>query len=444
LLEPIRHANNDGFRAVIFRRTTKQITAGGGLWDTAGKVYPQLGGVANQTALKYTFGSGAEVKFTHLEHEKNKYDHDGAQYALLGFDELIHFTRSQFFYLLSRLRTTCGVRPYVRATTNPDAGSWVKGFIAWWLDAGTGYPIPERVGTLRWFYVVADEVCWYDTREEAEAAHPDLAADAPPLSATFIPARLSDNAILCAQDPSYRAKLKALSWVERSRLEDGNWNTTAADGLFKAEWFPVPVPADKLPGVWKRKVRAWDLAATEQKDANDPDWLVGCLMGQDEQDRYWVLDVRRYRISPLKVKQTIRNTAAAAGTDVEVVIEQEAAAAGKILAEELRSWLTSSKDERGEPQTPFRCYIFRPDRTTGDKVTRAYPLSAACEQGRVWLAAGAWNKAWLAELCAFPTKGVHDDQVDAAATACRRLTQGGRLSVEFIANPAPVVPAWGR
>src|SRR5262249_29989289 len=158
-----------------FRRTTKQITTGGGLWDTAGKVYPRLGGVANQSALRYTFRSGAEVKFAHLEHEKNKYDHDGAQYALLGFDELIHFTRSQVFYLFSRLRTTCGVKPYVRATTNPDAGSWVKGFIQWWLDPLTGYPILKRVGLIRWFYVVTDEVCWYDTREEAEVAHPDLA-----------------------------------------------------------------------------------------------------------------------------------------------------------------------------------------------------------------------------------------------------------------------------
>src|SRR5262249_27648080 len=104
LLEPLRHAANPRFLAAIARRPTrhpKQITTGGGLWDTAGKVYPRLGGVANQSALKYTFRSGAEVKFAHLEHEKNKYDHDGAQYALLGFDELIHFTRSQVFYLFS-------------------------------------------------------------------------------------------------------------------------------------------------------------------------------------------------------------------------------------------------------------------------------------------------------------------------------------------------------
>src|SRR5262249_7810279 len=157
----------------------------------------------------------------------------------------------------------------------------------------------------------------------------------PPKSVTFIPARLSDNAILMAKDPGYMANLLALPWVERARLLDGNWRVTAPDGLFRAQWVPPPGKPQGPPHRWKRQVRAWDLAATEQKDGNDPDWLVGCLMGEDDQSRYWVLDVKRYRISPLKVRQTIRVTAEADGADVEIVIEQEAAAAGKILAEEM-------------------------------------------------------------------------------------------------------------
>lgn len=374
---------------------------------------------------RYTFSGGSEIKFAHLEHEKSKYDHDGAQYAFIGFDELIHFTRTQFFYLLSRNRSACGVRPYVRATSNPDASSWVKQFITWWLDLGTGLPVPDRIGVLRWFYVVADEPNWYGSRQEAESAHPDLAAVAPPKSCTFIPAMLSDNAILCAQDPGYRANLLAMSWVERSRLLDGNWNVTAADGMFRQEWFPPPVAAADLPKLWKRKVRAWDFAATEPKDNNDPDWMVGTLMGKDEQDRVWVLDVRRYRISPLKVKTVVRETAAADGPDVDVVIEQEPAAAGKVLAHELRSLLTTPKDDQGNPQQAFRCLIAAVNKTTGDKVTRAYPFSAACEQGKVWLAAGGWVRTWHSELSQFPAKGVHDDQVDSAVAGFRALTRTG-------------------
>lgn len=425
LLEAARYVDRPGFRGVIFRRTSPQITAGGGLWDAAGNIYPRVRAAPNISAREWRFARGGRIAFRHLQHESNIYDWQGAELAFIGFDELTHFTERQFFYLLSRSRTTCGVRPYVRATCNPDAGSWVKGFLQWWIDPQTGYPIQERIGVLRWFYRVDDELNWYDSREAAEAAHPDLSAEAPPKSVTFIPAKLSDNAILCGKDPGYRSNLMALSWVERARLLDGNWNATASDGLFRAEWFPPAVEDRDLPTKWKRKVRSWDFAATEQKDNNDPDWFAGVLMGLDDAGRYWVLDVRRYRISPLKVKRTIRDVAAQDGADVEIVVEQEPSAAGKVLAAEIKDWLGRGTDDDGKPADPLKVFIFRPDKTTGDKVTRAYPFSVECEKGNVWLAKGGWLKAYLSELTQFPTKGVHDDQVDASTTAHRRLRGGG-------------------
>jgi hypothetical protein len=42
-----------------------------------------------------------------MEYEKNAFDHQGLQYAFIGFDELTHFTKKQFFYLMSRNRSTC-------------------------------------------------------------------------------------------------------------------------------------------------------------------------------------------------------------------------------------------------------------------------------------------------------------------------------------------------
>jgi predicted phage terminase large subunit-like protein len=346
------------------------------------------------------------------------YDWQGSELSLIAWDELCHFSERQFFYLLSRNRTTCGVRPYVRATCNPDAGSWVKGFISWWLDPLTGYPVPERAGVLRWFYRAGDDIHWHDTRGAAEQAHPDLAADAPPKSVTFIPARLSDNAVLCARDPGYRANLMALSWVERGRLLDGNWNVTAADGLFRADWFAVLGECPPLA----RQVRAWDFAATVPKDNNDPDWLAGVRVGQTAADpaKFVVADVRRARVSPEKVRKLVVDTAAEDGAGVEVVVEQEPGAAGKILADDLKRELSA---------VGVRCHVFRPDKTTGDKVARAHPFSAACEQGRVAVVKGQWVKAYLAELTAFPTKGVHDDQVDGSTTAYLRLTRAAGVRV---------------
>ena len=51
-----------------------------------------------------------------------------------------------------------------------------------------------------------------------------------------------------------------------------------------------------------------------------------------------------------------------------------------------------------------------------DKLTRALPLAARAEQGKVALVRGAWIGAFLDELGGFDGLGkTHDDQVDAAS-----------------------------
>ena len=87
---------------------------------------------------------GGKIKFAHLQFDNTVYDWQGAQITLIGFDELTHFTAHQFFYMVSRNRSTCGVRPYIRATCNPDADSWVADFLAWWINPETGLPIPSE------------------------------------------------------------------------------------------------------------------------------------------------------------------------------------------------------------------------------------------------------------------------------------------------------------
>lgn len=88
---------------------------------------------------------------------------------MIGFDELTHFSKHQFFYMLSRNRTDSGVAPYVRATCNPDADSWVADFIKWWITPETGYPIPERSGVIRYMVRLNDEIIWGDSKEELAA-----------------------------------------------------------------------------------------------------------------------------------------------------------------------------------------------------------------------------------------------------------------------------------
>lgn len=232
LLEPLRNYNVKNFGAIFFRRTVPQIKSIGGLLDESKNIYYKFGAKLNQSNLSWEFPSGALVKFRSLEHEKNIYDHQGAQYPLIIFDELTHFTKKQFLYLLSRNRSTCGVPPYVRATCNPDPDSWVAELISWWIDQDTGFPIHDRAGKIRYFVAEKDNYIWGNTREEVVAKAPYL-FDNPAFSGldknrlvkslTFIPGTIYQNQRLLEKDPGYLANLLSQDETERARLLDGNW-----------------------------------------------------------------------------------------------------------------------------------------------------------------------------------------------------------------------------
>jgi len=185
------------------------------------KIYPRLGGVPTENNLTWKFPSGAKIKFSHLQHEKNKYDHQSAAYVFIGFDELPQFTSSMFFYLLTRNSAPSGYdRPvYCRCTGNPEPG-WVADLIQWWWDPETGYAIPERSGVIRYYTRIEDQIIWVDKNWRGVGAD---GKEVLPKSFTFIPAMLRDNPIYMEQDPAYESNLMAQDMVTRERLLKGNW-----------------------------------------------------------------------------------------------------------------------------------------------------------------------------------------------------------------------------
>ncbi|RVD58871.1 terminase [Mesorhizobium sp. M2D.F.Ca.ET.223.01.1.1] len=292
LMEPLRNIENSDFGAVLFRRETTQIANEGGLWDTSGTLYPHLGASSILQPYRWTFPKGATVTMTHLQHEKDVYDWQGAQVPLILFDELTHFTRKQFFYMLTRNRSTCGVRPYIRATCNPDPDSflvdWVgrekgngQGLIDWWIG-DDGYPIPERSGVLRWFVNVNDTLRWADTREELIGQY---GAECEPKSLTFIASSVYDNKILLEADPGYLANLKAQSMEEQMRLLHGNWKFRKEGGLIKRDQI-LHLGDGKLPRL-VRVVVAIDPAVTATATSDECGIIV---VGKGDDGRGYVLD----------------------------------------------------------------------------------------------------------------------------------------------------------
>ncbi len=412
LLEPLRHIGNGKFSAVIFRRTYPQVVNEGGLWDTAVGLYPQVGGRPKATTLEWRFPTGATIRFAHMQYEDNKLDWQGSQLPLLCWDELTHFSESQFFYMLSRNRSLCGVRPYVRATTNPDADSWVAKLLAWWINPETGFPIEERAGVLRWFIRLNERLVWADSAAELLAAHPEI----PPKSLTFIPAKLTDNPILMQADPGYLANLLALPPVERGRLLDGNWKVRASAGkVFNRAWFEI-VPAAPSGGV---TCRGWDFAATAKALAkDDPDFTAGVKL-QVVDGVYYVLDCFAEQLGSVAAETAMRN-----------ICKQDAAEAGRVRSRYLVRW----EIEPGAAAIRYNRQLVASlagldaagQHSQGDKLLRAGPLAAQAQAGNVKLVAGAWNETWLAHMHGQPDLA-HDDIMDASSLAFNSLVAGATV-----------------
>ncbi len=415
LLEQLRHnTTNRRFASIIFRKNSTQVLNPGGLWDESLKIFPLTGAKPIAYLKEWRWNKGGKVKFAHLDNENDVLDWQGSQIPLICFDELTHFSETQFFYMLSRNRSVCGVKPYVRATTNPDADSWVAKFIAWWIDQETGYPIQERSGVIRWFIRLVDTIFWADSREEifekygvrdsitGELLDEEHEDQVRPKSLTFIPAKLSDNKILTKADPGYKANLMSMSRVERERLLHGNWKIRPAAGLyFKKNEVTI---VDTMPDDIVKFVRRWDLAATEVTTENpDPDFTAGVLMGLRKNGKVIVLHCEHGRWRSSKVRELVKRVAQNDSRRVKVGIAQDPGQAGKEQAESYVTELIG--------------YAVEVVRETGDKITRADPYASQWQNGNVEILRGPWNDAFLDEHENFGGGSGHDDQVDAATGA---------------------------
>lgn len=409
LLEPLRHINNSGFGAVIFRRTYPEVKNEGGLWDESSHLYPLVGGTSIEQPPEWVFPSGAKVRFAHMQHDKDKYAWQGSQIPLIGFDELTHFTKSQFFYMLSRNRSTCGVKPYMRATCNPDADSWVKSFLAPWVHED--WPEQDRAqsGEVHWFVRDGDEVRWLKKDE----THPDA------MSCTFIEADAYDNPKLLEKDPDYIKRLKALPLIDRERLLNKNWKIRAEGGkYFKRGWFPI---LEYIPDDIEKVARFWDFAATEEVPSNSerdgPDYTASVKMGRRRAGvypRYVVLHVTWDRLSPGKVETLVKNLAEQDGKSCEVYFEEEPGSSGKNNTYNYKTKVLEGFYAKGI-------------RSTGDKEVRAKTASSQAEAGNIAILRAHWNDGYFGFLEPFPSKKIHDDPVDGTSGVLEQLFIPGKV-----------------
>lgn len=409
LLEACRHIDDGNFRTIIFRKSYPEITNPGGLFDESKKIYPYLNGESSETTLRWRFPSGYEIKFAHLSDDRALASYYGISVPLICFDEANHFSERHFFTMLARNRSATGkVRPYVRATCNPDPDSWICRFIDWWLDE-PGYPIPDRSGKLRWFIRQDDKLYWFDSQDEVykKFGYGNEKNPIMPKSVTFIPASVYDNKILLKNNPEYLATLLALPKVERERLLYQNWKIRPSAGnVFNRRWFRV---INAIPAGWIKGVRFWDRAATPVSESNhDPDWTRGLKLLQYHDGTFVVADLQSIRGTPYQVERLIQNTASQDGYKIAQWCEQEGGSSGVGDAQRFLSMLAGFDCHTAKPQT--------------DKITRSRAVSAQCEAGNILVLDAPWNEEFFRELENFPD-GAHDDIVDTLSGSFNVLAQ---------------------
>ena len=360
------------YSALLLRRTFRQLNQSNSIMNRARQWLANTDAVWNEPDKRFTFPSGATITFGNLDSEDDVYQYDSSEFQYIGFDELTSFSERQYTYLFSRLRTTNDnpVPLRMRSASNPGnrGHDWVKARFL------IGQP-PE---------VLQRE---FSTR-------------------FFLPARIADNPHIRRDE--YLASLANLDAVRRRQLLEGDWDVMPSGNLFRREWFAIEED-------WPREVvgivRAWDDAATQ----GGGDWSVGVLMAMVRSGLVYVIDVVRIQGSPLDVERlkavTAHADAGLANRGTMILLQQEPGAAGKSYVD-------------AQIRGPLSGFAVKVNRPTGDKYTRALPMSAAAQAGNIKLVRGKWNKDFIDELeQAGPDEKLydHDDQWDAASSAFNYL-----------------------
>lgn len=349
----LQHVDKPGYAALLLRRTYADLSLPGALMNRAQDWFNGTGARWHEKEKTWAFPSGATITFGYLETERDKYRYQGAEFQFLGFDELTQFSETQYRYLLSRGRRLKGVEIPLRARGASNPG-------------GVGH-------------------AWVQQRfiTEGEAA-----------GRVFVPAKLADNPHLDADE--YRLMLAELDPITRQQLLDGDWTARHLLGFFRREWFQV----EKRAPEGLRWVRFWDCAA-KAKQQND--FWAGAKVATAPQGHLWIANVVHGKWEYPDGKQVVKQTAKADGPGVTVGVEDTSS--GTAVVQDL----LREKDMAG--------FTIRAVPVTLDKAVRAGPWAARAQGGLVHLVEGAWVGGFLDEAEAFPTEGIHDDQVDAVSGA---------------------------
>jgi predicted phage terminase large subunit-like protein len=164
---------------------------------------------------------------------------------------------------------------------------------------------------------------------------------------------------------------------------------------------PNNISIKNIPEKIIRKVRAYDVANSQGKG----DYTVSILLGIDDKENYWILDMWRAQLGTKERDEKILETATIDGSDVKIILPNDPAA-GKSMTFYWTKLLAG-----------FNVVFERP---TKSKQERATAFSVQVNNNNVSMVQGKWNYDIISELRSFPASK-NDDIVDALSSGFNDL-----------------------
>jgi len=151
-----------------------------------------------------------------------------------------------------------------------------------------------------------------------------------------------------------------------------------------------------------RKVRSWDVAASDGKN----DYSASSLLGIDSDGNYYILDVWRGQLGTKERDIKILDTAKIDGPEVKIILPEDPGAGGKSMTVYWSKMLAG-----------FNVKFERP---LGNKTSRAEPLAVQINNGNFYILRSDWNRDMIREMEMFPFSK-NDDQIDSLSSGFNDL-----------------------
>ena len=251
-----------------------------------------------------------------------------------------------------------------------------------------------------------------DIPEEAKEAYQEAKLDYPMIQVFHGTIRDNKENL----DPGFYASMLAAysdGWFRQQEI--GGYFVDQGGVLGDRSWFAGKI-LQVVPDLdIKKRVRYWDLAATEKKlfgkKKNDPDESVGTKMSHAYGNKFYIEHQHGGHWEWAELKENIMRTAMKDTQAVPIILEKEPGSGGKNQVAAIKEWMNDICDRKGIPR--FQVEGWKPP---NDRVSLANIWFGEASKEKVYLIQGEWNEKFLDQLAGFPTI-THDDRITSVTGA---------------------------